>query len=194
MVEHLTFNQVVVGSIPTRLTRTVNIHLQRCIDIIETSTAGLSADAAARRPDQRWSVVDVVEHLQRAYSGTVTGLERCLETGEPRARHFSLGNRFWTFVIVGLGYFPRGRQAPTHVLPTGQMDLPEVVARAKHDLARLDEVAMRVRERFGTVKILDHPILGAFTIDQWLRFHAIHTRHHEKQIQALRRGAVEGVR
>ena len=85
-------------------------------------------------------------------------------------------------------------QAPTHVLPTGQMDLPEVVARAKHDLARLDEVAMRVRERFGTVKILDHPILGAFTIDEWLRFHAIHTRHHEKQIQALRRGAVEGVR
>ena len=30
--------------------------------------------------------------------------------------------------------------------------------------------------------MLDHPILGALTVDQWLKFHVVHTRHHAKQI------------
>ena len=38
----------------------------------------------------------------------------------------------------------------------------------------------------GGIKVVDHPILGAFTVDQWLKFHLVHTRHHEKQIRARR--------
>jgi hypothetical protein len=33
---------------------------------------------------------------------------------------------------------------------------------------------------------VDHPRLGALTVDEWLKFHLVHTRHHEKHIRARR--------
>ena len=162
-------------------------HLDRCIAIIHASTAGVSPEIATRRSaDGRWSIVEIVEHLQLAYWGTAKGLERCLERGAPSATHFSFGHKLGTFVVVKLGFFPHGRQAPKHVLPTGQVDLAAAIAAARRDLAWLDETATRARERFGSADVLDHPILGAFTVDEWMRFHWIHTRHHAKQIQARR--------
>jgi hypothetical protein len=72
------------------------------------------------------------------------------------------------------------------VIPTGALDLGAVLDATRRDLDRLDAVAVKTRERFGTAKVVDHPILGAFSVDQWLKFHLIHTRHHEKQIRARR--------
>ena len=162
-------------------------HLERSIAIIDAATADVPAEAAVRRPaDGRWSIVEIVEHLQRAYSGTAKGLERCLERDAPSATQTSVGNTIATFVVVTLGFFPHGRQAPKQVQPTGQTNLTAAVAAARRDLAWLDETAIRARERFGKADVLDHPILGAFTVDEWLRFHWVHTRHHEKQIRALR--------
>ena len=43
----------------------------------------------------------------------------------------------------------------------------------------------RVGDRWSVVEIVEH-LLGAFTLDQWLRFHLVHTKHHEKQIRARR--------
>jgi hypothetical protein len=42
--------------------------------------------------------------------------------------------------------------------------------------------------KFGSrIKVLDHPILGPLSIDQWRRFHLVHGLHHVKQIRRLRR-------
>jgi hypothetical protein len=89
-------------------------------------------------------------------------------------------------VLVKLGYFPSGRQAPTHVIPTGELDLHAVLAAARRDLERLDAAAIKARAEFGGVKLVDHPRLGALTVDEWLKFHLVHTRHHEKHIRARR--------
>ena len=43
----------------------------------------------------------------------------------------------------------------------------------------------RAGDRWSVVEIVEH-LLGAFTVDQWLRFHLVHTKHHEKQIRARR--------
>jgi len=56
----------------------------------------------------------------------------------------------------------------------------------RRDLARLDEAAAKTRQALGAGKMLDHPIIGALTIDQWLRFHFVHTRHHARQIASRR--------
>jgi len=91
------------------------------------------------------------------------------------------------FALVNLGFFPEGRQAPKHVVPTGELDLRAVLEAVARDLNRLDLAATKTRERFGgSRKVVDHPILGAFSVDQWLKFHLVHTRHHEKQIRARR--------
>jgi hypothetical protein len=132
-------------------------------------------------------VAEVVEHLQRAYLGNAKGFERCLEKGQSIATPRTLKQALQGFVVVTMGYFPEGRQAPKHVIPTGELDLAAVMAAVARDLDRLDAAATKMRERFGgSARVLDHPVLGAFSVDQWLKFHLIHTRHHAKQIRARR--------
>jgi hypothetical protein len=164
----------------------VNPHLDRCLAIILDATSGLASEAAATRSGDRWSVVEIVEHLQRSYSGTAKGFEKCLEKNASLATRATLTQRVQTLALINFGYFPKGRQAPKHIIPTGTIALPDVIAGVRRDLARLDDAAARARRVFGGARVLDHPILGAFTVDQWLRFHVIHTRHHEKQIRARR--------
>jgi len=164
----------------------VSPYLEGCLAVILDATAGVTPEAATIRPGDRWSVVEIVEHLQRAYSGTAKGFDRSIEKGAPLATRATLKQSLQAFALINLGYFPEGRQAPKHIMPSGSVALPEVIEGVKKDLAWLDEAAVRARARFGTVKVLDHPILGAFTVDQWLRFHLVHTRHHEKQIRARR--------
>jgi hypothetical protein len=164
----------------------VSPYLERCLAVVLDATAGVTPEAATRRAGDRWSVVEIVEHLQRAYSGTAKGFERCLEKNTPLATPVTLKQSLQAFALINLGYFPEGRQAPRHILPTGAIPLPDVLEGVKKDLAWLDDVAARAGRVFGGARVLDHPILGAFTVDQWLRFHLVHTRHHEKQIRARR--------
>jgi hypothetical protein len=162
-------------------------HLAACREIIEDATRGGGAECNTRRDPKKWSVVEVIEHLQRAYLGTAKGFERCLEKNQPLATPKTLKQTLQGFAVVNLGYFPHGRESPKHVLPTGELDLGAVLDATRRDLERLDVAAANARERFGgSRKVLDHPVLGAFSVEQWLKFHLIHTRHHEKQIRARR--------
>ena len=164
----------------------MNAHLDRCLAIVLDATAGAGDDSRVRRDPTRWSVVEIVEHLTRAYSGTAKGFERCLEKNAPLATSPTLKQRVQQFALIGLGYFPEGRQAPKHIIPTGELDLNAVVDALRRDLARLDASANRTREKLGNGRMLDHPIIGALTVDQWLKFHEVHTRHHAKQIAQRR--------
>jgi hypothetical protein len=202
VVEQEPFKLLAVGSIPTPLTirlangqvpdllrahgKPVHPHLDRCLAIVLDVTAGVGDEATVRRDPNKWSVVEIVEHLTRAYSGTAKGFERCLEKGAPLASAITLKQSLQQFALINLGYFPEGRQAPKHIIPTGELDLNAVLDALRRDLARLDEAARKTRQALGAGKMLDHPILGPLTIDQWLRFHVVHTRHHAKQIAGRR--------
>jgi hypothetical protein len=59
-------------------------------------------------------------------------------------------------------------------------------------IAAMDEIIARCEARFGSAKLLDHPILGPLTGPQWRKFHLIHGRHHVKQIERLRERARDG--
>ena len=161
-------------------------HLERCLAIVLDATKDGGAECSVRRDPNKWSVVEVVEHLTRAYSGTAKGFERCLEKGAPLSTTPTLKQSLQQFALINLGYFPEGRQAPKHIVPTGELDLGAVVHAVRRDLARLDEAAVKTKHALGSGKMLDHPILGALTVDQWLQFHVVHSRHHAKQIASRR--------
>src|SRR5690242_1353761 len=160
--------------------------LDRCLAIVLDATKDGGAASAVRRDPNKWSVVEIVEHLARAYSGTAKGFERCVEKGAPLATSTTFKQRLQQFALINLGYFPAGRQAPKHIIPTGELDLGAVVDAVRRDLARLNASAATTKQALGSGKMLDHPILGALTIDQWLKFHVVHTRHHAKQISERR--------
>ena len=164
----------------------MNPHLESCLAIVLDATSGGGAECGVRTDPTRWSVAEIVEHLTRAYSGTAKGFERCIEKGGSLAGPATLAQGVRQFIVIDLGYFPEGREAPKHIVPTGELDLPTVLDAVRRDLARLDEAAVRTRQAFGAGKMLDHPILGPLTIDQWLKFHVVHSRHHAKQIRERR--------
>jgi hypothetical protein len=168
----------------------MNAHLEQCLAIVLDATTGCGADVATRRESGKWSVVEIVEHLTRAYSGTAKGFERCLEKSAPLATATTLKQKVQQFALINLGYFPEGRLAPKHIIPTGELDLTAVLDAVRRDLARLDVAAIKTKQALGAGKMLDHPILGALTIEQWLKFHVVHTAHHAKQIRQRRRAAL----
>jgi len=164
----------------------MHAHLESCLTSVLAATKGAGDESRVRRNPEKWSVVEIVEHLSRAYSGTAKGFERCVETGTPLCGATTFTQRLSQFVVISLGYFPGGRQAPKQVIPTGELDLGTVLDAARKNLQWLDKAAITTRDALGTGKMLEHPILGALTIDQWLRFHVVHTRHHAKQIRERR--------
>ena len=164
----------------------MNPHLENCLAIVLDATRGGGDECRVRRDAKRWSPVEIVEHLTRAYSGTAKGFERCVEKGTPLVTGITAKQRLGQLALITFGYFPAGREAPSYIVPTGELDLGAVLDAVRRDLARLDAAAARARQALGTGKMLDHPILGALTVDQWMKFHEVHTRHHARQIRERR--------
>ena len=130
---------------------------------------------------------EIVEHLQRAYLGTAKGFERCLEKGQPLATAPSLKQRLQGFAVINLGYFPEGREAPKHIIPTGELDLHAVLDAVRRDLARLDDAAVRTRDAVRTAREWSTiPSSARFPSISGSSSTCVHTRHHEKQIRARR--------
>lgn len=159
----------------------------KCLDHeIAEAIAGLSSGQLSARPFNKWSIGEILEHLYLTYTGTTKGLSRILEAGKPQSNIPSLKQKLQAFAVVRLGYFPEGRESPSQARPKG-LAVEEVLGEMSSKIADLDNVMASCERRFGAgAKVLDHPILGPFSISQWRKFHLVHGRHHIKQIKRLR--------
>jgi hypothetical protein len=164
----------------------VDCHLQRLQDEIAAALSGMAAEQLIWHPEGKWCAAEVVEHLYLTYHGTLRGCERCLQEGKPLARTPTLQERMRTAVVVTLGYMPAGRKAPERSTPRG-IPAEEVVKAIGPELTAMDTAITKCEQRFGKgTRVLDHPILGPLTAQQWRKFHCVHGRHHLKQILRLR--------
>ncbi len=164
--------------------------LQSAADAIREATDMLVPDDLARRraPD-RWSVAEILDHLLKTYASTTHILNRCLEQNVPKGGRPTVRDRVSAWLVVDLGYFPRGVMAPALAMPSANPD-----ATVRDDvltaLKQLDGAARAAEERFGRLtKLANHFALGPLDARQWRRFHLVHTRHHMKQIARLTKGA-----
>ncbi|MCX6546196.1 MAG: DinB family protein [Acidobacteria bacterium] len=160
--------------------------LQATADALRAATVDLAPDDIGRRrqPD-RWSVAQILDHLLRTYTSTAYILNRCVGQNKPKGRRPTLRERVAAWVVVDLGHFPTGSQAPAVALPSPS-PAPTVRDDALAALAQLDGAAAAAEARFGRrTKLANHPILGPLDAGQWRRFHFVHTRHHMKQIARL---------
>ena len=153
---------------------------------IEEAIRGLTSEQLGRQVEGKWSIAEILEHLSLTYTGTAKGLDRCLQAGHPLATSPTLYHRFASFVVTRLGYMPEGRTAPKQATPKG-VPAEKLVAEIGPQIIAMDDLATRCETAFGgKVRILDHPILGPLTIDQWRKFHALHGHHHCRQIMERR--------
>jgi hypothetical protein len=163
--------------------------LERLQQTLESAVAGMSAEEMTWRPPAKWSVAEVLEHLYLTYTGTVKGFQRVVDAGKPLASPKTWANWRQTFVVVGLGYLPSGREAPPVTRPRG-LPTERVLAEIGPKIVEMDAIITTCAQKFGArKKLLDHPVLGPLTAAQWSKFHLIHGLHHVKQIRHLRESA-----
>ena len=153
--------------------------------MIEAATAGMSPEELARHPEGKWCAAEIVEHLLITYTATTAGLRKALAKGAPQGGRPTLKDRVFQFAVLDVAYFPTGRKAPPATLPRG-LDPAHVVRAVSEALPDMDAAISECEQRYGRVKIADHPVLGPLTAEQWRAFHFVHARHHMKQVERLK--------
>ena len=166
----------------------MNGYLDRTSALIEQAAAGLSEEQLAWRPaENKWSSAEIFEHLALAFGGTHKGFLRVLEGDTPALRACTVRERIVTGIVVEMGYMPGGRKSPERALPRG-LPPAEALAAIRENLAQMQKSLSAAKERFGgKARVLEHPVLGPLTNEQWEKFHFVHTRHHIKQVWERRK-------
>ncbi len=159
-------------------------HLDRLQKELENALAGAPPETIGQTPEGRWSIAQILEHLFLTYRNTAKGLSKCLESRAPLGTQATAAQRLATFFLLTTGYFPPGRKAPERTVPRG-MPAADVQKAIFDEIQTMAAQLDACEQKFGAgVKVLDHPILGPLTVEQWRKFHWIHGRHHAKQIRA----------
>jgi DinB family protein len=130
---------------------------------------------------QKWSPAQVTEHVVLAYEAVLAELAG----GSP----MRFRTKRWQRVILRLrvlprilktGRLPTGVRAPREIRPGPPSASPAELLERLRDLARRADAELTSRR---TSARLTHPYLGPLRADQALRFCAIHTNHHARQLR-----------
>ncbi|GGG90462.1 DUF1569 domain-containing protein [Silvibacterium dinghuense] len=158
---------------------------------VEVRLGSLSAaECGMHAPSSGWSRQEVVEHLLLTYGETLALVEKYCARERATGRRSSLREHIVRRVVLGLGWMPRGVQAPVFVRP--QSVLPEAGGRElcnrfRERLLQLDIGLTRGEAVFGDRVFAPHFMLGPMTARQWRRFHFVHGRHHLGQLDRITR-------
>jgi hypothetical protein len=163
----------------------MDFYLERTLLAIDKATDGISASELSWHSTQKWSAAQVLEHLSLAFSSTSKFAERLLAAGVVESPVPSVRQRAVVFIVVELGLFPSGREAPEFTKPRG-LDPSRAVETIRSKLIEMDGRLGELERRFGSRVRAAHPILGPMSLRQWRKFHWVHTRHHMKQVTYLR--------
>jgi len=154
---------------------------------VVSATTGMEESSFATHPPGKWCTAEILEHLTLAFSGTVKGCKRCIDSGHPLAGKPSLKQRAITFWVLDCGMYPEGISAPKNVIPRGTVHGKAALDGLLQVIHDMDAGMQACEEKFGGKgELMDHPVLGPLAVHHWRKFHLIHTRHHMKQVRALR--------
>jgi len=157
--------------------------LKRLSAELEAAIDGASAEALQNAPAGKWNSAQILEHLFLTYQNTNRAIAKCVDGDAPIATTPTIKHRLKCMIVTGLGYFPEGAKAPERAMPRG-MPLEEIRGTIQAEIQKMAAGLDYCQHRFGAqTKIIDHPILGPLTANEWRKFHLVHARHHARQIR-----------
>ena len=152
-------------------------------DLVLGPLRGRADSEWERGPAGKWTPAQIVEHL-------ALGLTLSAATFQSRRNHAPMKRRRRTpaeqvarLFIFGLRWFPPGRKAPERTTPPPQIDRRTAEAHFLAGLEAWDQVDRALLPERRADLFVKHPRMGDLTVEEWMRFHVIHARHHAKQIQ-----------
>lgn len=161
-------------------------YLEQASAVLEDAVRGMTFEQMTLTVREgHWSAAEVVEHLSLAFGATAVGMEQRLRSGDLDVRPRTLYDRVSTLLVVAIGYIPTGRKAPGYTVPSG-IGAEKALRNLRENLEAMDLAITRLEAKYGDHVIGVHPILGPLRPNQWRKFHLVHTRHHARQIVALK--------
>jgi Protein of unknown function (DUF1569) len=165
-------------------------YLQSALREMELGTEGMSDGDlnGLRLAPGKWTAAQTMEHLVLTFTSTTKYMHKVSKEGTSVPAP-TLKQRIGTFVVTGLGHIPEGRKAPEFARPleTSSTGIIDRFRQAIHDMDEAITATERLRAKGARIAM--HPIVGPLTAVQWRKFHLVHTRHHMKQIRAMRQSS-----
>ena len=134
-------------------------------------------------PPGKWTPAQIVEHL-------ALGLNLSAETFRSRRNHAPMSRRPRTpaetvarLFIFGFRWFPPGRKAPERATPAPGVTRAAAEAHFLAGIEAWDQVDRTLLPERRANLFVKHPRMGDLTVEEWMRFHVIHARHHARQIR-----------
>lgn len=150
-------------------------NLDHCLDLLESGPEALHSSHQAV---SRWSPAQHLDHIGLVLAANVKAV-RAIRSGDRERLVEGPRPGFLPRVVLLTGRIPRGRaSAPETVVPVEAPQLSGIAAL----LEKLKEQVRELREDIEVIVALAgriaHPVLGAFSAAQWVRFAHIHVEHH----------------
>jgi hypothetical protein len=171
----------------------MHLSLQALMNTFRHGMEDLDAEKTQLHPHNdpaQWSVQQVVGHLVMTYRSTGNLLQDRLSKGRPVARKPRLREWLLQRLILTLGHFPKGISAPAEVQPARAEIQPAdgaaLLCVLQSELEKMEGALEECRRQFGAQRIATHFALGPMSVEQWVRFHAVHGMHHRKQVSRVR--------
>ena len=153
---------------------------------LRDAMAAIPADAPQQRPAaDRWSTVDMVEHLslvETRFCAVVGGkIADALTAGMPgeTAPREPLPDR----ISTALANRTNKRTAPEAAVPTGRLDEAAAWAAADKARASFRAAVLSADGRALSTVIHDHPFFGPLNVYQWVELIARHEMRHVEQVR-----------
>jgi hypothetical protein len=168
-------------------------HLEKVRAEAQHLTRDFSPEDWEYSREGKWSASLIMEHLLLTFTATTKGALKTMQASQPFCRESTWRDFGRRLYVLRLGQVPGGLKSARNVTP--KEGLPDKSLRVFNDaLVAMDATLNDAERRFGKkTRILDHPILGPLTADQWRRFHWVHAHHHFRQIATRRPGARHAV-
>jgi len=144
---------------------------------------GLPDRTWVQSPPGKWTPAQIVEHLALGLNlSAASFLSRRAHAAMSRRRR-SPAEHVARLFIFGLRWFPPGRKAPQRTVPSPQIDGATAEAHFLDGIEMWDQVDRALLPERHANLFVKHPRMGDLTVEEWMRFHVIHARHHAKQIR-----------
>jgi len=138
-------------------------------------------------PDGGWSYSEVYCHVIQVNVRSILAVERCIYAKGPRS---ASGPNLMARLILYMGRFPpikiKAHQKVSSIVKTlskeeARNDMLVFCNKLQDLLPKLMKVPQHQRTR--------HARLGMLNCEEWLKFIDIHTRHHLKQLERIRKSS-----
>jgi hypothetical protein len=136
-----------------------------------------------RGPAGKWTAAQIVEHLAIGLESTAARFRERRARAPMARRPRTASERLAGLFILGLGWFPPGRKAPPGTEPAPHVDGAAAEARFRAGVAAWEAVERDLLPFRGRDLFVKNPSLGDLTMEEWIRFHGVHARHHARQIR-----------